>query len=311
MATDTFLTLQNITKKFEDYHAVNEVSLSIPRGKIYGLLGPNGAGKTTLIRMITHILIPDSGNIEFDGEPLARKHTQRMGYMPEERGLYKKTKVIEQIAYLLQLKGLSEKDANQTGLQWLERLGLGDWAKKLTTDLSKGMQQKVQFIATVAHEPDLLILDEPVSGLDPVNAKAMEKEILRMKNEGKTIIFSTHRLEQVEELCDNLALIHRGKILIENSITNVRKQFQKNQYLLEYEGDRTVLENLTGCTVLPDKANRVILQMQENQGSREILRQLTELPIDVQKFELFLPRLNDIFIELVGGDISTFNKSEE
>lgn len=298
--TDIFLELNSVVKQFDGHLAVKNVSLKIPRAKIYGLLGPNGAGKTTIIRMITGIINPDEGQIMFDNQPLNRSHSKRMGYMPEERGLYKKTKVIDQITYLLQLKGMKEKAAYETAMTWLERLGLIDWANKLTTDLSKGMQQKVQFISTVAHEPDLLILDEPVSGLDPVNAKIMENEILRMKEKGTTIIFSTHRLEQVEELCDNLALIHRGEVLIENTITNVRKQFQKNQYRVEFVGEKSALQSLTGVTLFDVTDNHAFLQLDENQNGRNVMRQLTDLPLEIVKFEHHLPRLNDIFIELVG-----------
>ena len=297
-------------KQFDGHLAVKNASLNIPRAKIYGLLGPNGAGKTTIIRMITGIIAPDKGEIRFDNEPLSRLHSKRMGYMPEERGLYKKTKVIDQITYLLQLKGMKEKAAHQTAMSWLERLGLADWAQKLTTDLSKGMQQKVQFISTVAHEPDLLILDEPVSGLDPVNAKIMENEILRMKEKGTTIIFSTHRLEQVEELCDNLALIHRGEVLIENTITNVRKQFQKNQYRVEFVGEKSQLQHLEGVILSDVTENHAFLELKENQTGKNVMRQLTDLPLEILKFELHLPRLNDIFIELV-GDPKELNKMIE
>ena len=190
----SFLQINAVSKRFQDHLAVDNVSLSVPKGSIYGLLGPNGAGKTTIIRMITGIFEPDSGEILLDGAKLERRDISRIGYMPEERGLYKKTKVIEQITYLLRLKGLDKKKANLLAWEWLEKMGLQDWGTRLTSDLSKGMQQKVQFISTVAHEPDLLILDEPVSGLDPVNAKVMEQEILALKRKGKTIIFSTHRL---------------------------------------------------------------------------------------------------------------------
>ena len=295
-----YLRIENVTKRFEGHLAVENASISVEKGKIFGLLGPNGAGKTTLIRMITGIYLPDSGTITINGEPWMRTHVSNMGYMPEERGLYKKTKVIEQIVYLLRLKGLDSKKAKQTGLEWLERMGLGEWANKQTTDLSKGMQQKVQFIATVAHEPELLILDEPVSGLDPVNAKVMEEEILRLKAKGKTILFSTHRLEQVEELCDSLALIHKGKVILENTLPEIRKQFQKNQFRLEFEGNPSFLENSDRINILQKRSNHWIFEIKEGVSPNHILSELSQSDLIINKFEKTIPKLNDIFIELVG-----------
>lgn len=296
-----FLSLKSVSKRFQDHLAVDKVSLEIPKGKIFGLLGPNGAGKTTIIRMITGIFLQDEGEILFDGKPLSREDVSRIGYMPEERGLYKKTKVIEQITYLLRLKGLDRKKADSVAREWLDRMGLGDWTNKLTTDLSKGMQQKVQFISTVAHEPDLLILDEPVSGLDPVNAKAMEEEILRLKEKGKTVIFSTHRLEQVEELCDSLALIHRGQVLLKGSVDEVRNQFQKNQYRIVFEGEVANVEMIQGVTILSVKGNQMMIALDADVSPKQILRQLSDAPFEIQKFEKAIPKLNDIFIELVGA----------
>lgn len=296
-----FLSLQNVSKRFQDHLAVDNVSLDIPKGQIFGLLGPNGAGKTTIIRMITGIFMQDEGNILLDGKPLQREDVTRIGYMPEERGLYKKTKVIDQITYLLRLKGLDRKKAQTVALEWLERMGLANWAQKLTTDLSKGMQQKVQFISTVAHEPDLLILDEPVSGLDPVNAKAMEEEILRLKDKGKTIIFSTHRLEQVEELCDSLALIHRGKLLLKGTVNEVRNQFQKNLYRIVFEGDIAEMSLIRGINIVSIKDNQVVVSLDADVSSKQILKQLADAPFEIQKFEKAIPKLSDIFIELVGA----------
>lgn len=295
-----YLKIEKVSKRFENHLAVDEVSLAVEKGQIFGLLGPNGAGKTTLIRMITGIYLPDSGSITVDGVPWTREHVSRMGYMPEERGLYKKTKVLEQITYLLRLKGMDKKTAKQTGMEWLERLGLGGWADKLTTDLSKGMQQKVQFIATVAHEPDLLILDEPVSGLDPVNAKVMEEEILRLKKMGKTILFSTHRLEQVEELCDSLALIHKGKVILENTLPEVRKQFQRNHFRLEFEGIPDFIDEWPEIRILEKRAHHLIFETTGNTSRNSILEKLAQSNLIINKFEKTVPRLNDIFIELVG-----------
>lgn len=295
-----FLSLQSVSKRFQDHLAVDKVSFEIEKGQIYALLGPNGAGKTTIIRMITGIFVPDEGTIVLDGSPLRREDMARMGYMPEERGLYKKTKVIEQITYLLRLKGLSHKQAKETAQQWLDKMGLGEWVNKLTTDLSKGMQQKVQFISTVAHEPDLVILDEPVSGLDPVNAKLMEQEILQLKAKGKTIIFSTHRLEQVEELCDSLALVHKGKLLLNGSVNEVRNRFQKNEYRVILEGESVDWSVLPQAELLSIKGNEFILKLAEGGTPNELLRYLAGLNVNVLKFEKIVPKLTDIFIELVG-----------
>lgn len=301
---DTFLRIDKVSKAYDEYLAVNQVSLNIPKGKIYGLLGPNGAGKTSTIRMITRITMPDSGIIYFNGEELAEKHSRQTGYMPEERGLYKKMKVLEQITYLLSLKGMKTSEAKAAGIEWLERLGLTDWSNKNVTDLSKGMQQKVQFIATIAHNPGLLILDEPFSGLDPVNTKLVEREIFRLKDEGTTIIFSTHRMEQVEELCDHIALMNRGQVVLEDEITKVRKDFQKDVYHISFLGDRHHLENVAGLRILEitDKSAKVELSDGE-QDRNQLLRRLADSPLEILSFSLHLPRLNEIFIELVGGDI--------
>ncbi len=296
---DIFLKLNGLTKRYDQHVAVDTVSLSIPRGQIYGLLGPNGAGKTSLIRMITGITIPDEGDILFDGKPWDRSHTQEMGYMPEERGLYKKMKVRDQITYLLELRGQSHPQAKKLAKEWLEKLGLKEWGGKKANELSKGMQQKVQFIATMAHKPKLLILDEPFSGLDPVNTKVMEEEIHRMKREGTTIIFSTHRMEQVEELCDYIALINQGKVMLEDEIYTVRKQFQRELYHLEFSGEQNSLGNLSGVSVEHTGNGRADLRLNNGISTRELHHKLADLPIEIHGFNKHLPRLNEIFIELV------------
>ncbi|MCB0843303.1 MAG: ATP-binding cassette domain-containing protein [Bacteroidetes bacterium] len=295
-----FLKVEGVSKSYDNHLAVNKVSLKVPQGKIYGLLGPNGAGKTSIIRMITGITVPDEGKIFFNGTPLARRHTRETGYMPEERGLYPKMKVMEQIIYLLSLKGLSTKEATEAAKTWLERLELSDWANRKTTDLSKGMQQKVQFISTVAHKPQLLILDEPFSGLDPVNAQLIEKEIFNMKEEGTTIIFSTHRMEQVEELCDHIALMSKGQLMLENDIQEVRKQFQKNVYRVEYKGDRSFWERMNKVEVLELTDKFAMLKASESITGKDIMQILINSPLEIFSFELHLPRLREIFIELVG-----------
>ena len=297
-----FLELNSVTKQYDQHLAVNNVSLRVPKGRIYGLLGPNGAGKTTTIRMITNITVPDKGEIIFDGEPLRPEHVNQVGYMPEERGLYKKMKVKDQIEYLLMLKGLSMKGAKEAREKWLDKLGLSDWTNRKTTDLSKGMQQKVQFITTVAHEPPLLILDEPFSGLDPVNTQVIEDEIKRMNAAGTTIIFSTHRMEQVEELCDNIALINRGQLVLEDDITAVRKRFQKNAYLLQFSGNKEEINSIPGLQVQELNERDAMVRIPEGEDTKYLLRHLVNTNLEILKVELHLPRLHDIFLELVGED---------
>ncbi len=224
------LEVNKIVKKYRNYTALNQVSLTIPQGSIYGLLGPNGAGKTSLIRIINQITIPDDGEIILDGEKLNPKHVQSIGYMPEERGLYKSMKVGEQCLYLAQLKGMSKQDAKQQLDYWFDKLEIQGWWNKKIEELSKGMAQKIQFVVTVLHKPKLLIFDEPFSGFDPVNANLIKDEILDLKKNGSTILFSTHRMESVEELCDDIALIHKSNKLIEGKLTDVKKQFRTNNY---------------------------------------------------------------------------------
>ena len=296
---DSFLKLSGVTKRYDKHLAVNGVSLSIPKGSIYGLLGPNGAGKTSIIRMITGITAPDEGDIFFDGQTWNRSHTRQIGYMPEERGLYKKMKVREQISYLLQLKGLSLKDARSRADEWLEKFELAEWANHKAADLSKGMQQKVQFIATVAHEPSLLILDEPFSGLDPVNTRVIESEIHRMRNNGTTIIFSTHRMEQVEELCDHIALINHGELMLEDETLKVRRQFQEDIYHILIDGDISKMPPIPQAEVLEQQANQIMVRLAEGSNSRNLLRHLADIPQDVMSVSLHIPRLNEIFITLV------------
>ena len=296
---ETFLQLNTVTKSYDQHLAVNQVSLSIPKGKIYGLLGPNGAGKTSIIRMITGITAPDSGEILFNGEPLQASHAEHTGYMPEERGLYKKMKVKEQIVYLLSLKGMTVADAKAAADEWLERLGLSEWADHKTTDLSKGMQQKVQFISTIAHKPALLILDEPFSGLDPVNTKLIEEQIHRLKDEGTTIIFSTHRMEQVEELCDYIALMNKGERMLEDDITTVRKQFQKNLYRIEFVGNKAELAEIPGLDIQELTDKYAMVELSNGQTGNSLMKMLADSPLEILTFELHLPRLNEIFIELV------------
>lgn len=231
------LSLQHITKQYGNYKASDDVSFEISGGKIFGLLGPNGAGKTTLIRMITRILYPDSGSIFFKGEPLSDKHTERIGYMPEERGLYKKMKVGEHLIYLGRLKGLTKQKAKENVDFWLKKFEIENWYNKNIEELSKGMSQKAQFIATVLHDPDLLILDEPFSGLDPINSKLIEEEIHLMSRKGKTIVFSTHRMEQVEEICDEIMLVNQGRKILEGSVKELKHRFKENKFRIAFNAE--------------------------------------------------------------------------
>lgn len=294
-----FLRLENVTKAYSGKVAVNDVSFGIPRGSIFGLLGPNGAGKTSMIRMITGITAPDKGKILFDGEPLSPAHIARTGYMPEERGLYKKMKVREHLIYLLRLKDCSLSDARTFTDKWMEKLGMSDWANKKIQDLSKGMQQKVQFVATVAHGPSLLILDEPFSGLDPINTKLIEDEIRDLKKNGSTIIFSTHRMEQVEELCEHIALINEGRLLLQDEVRTVRRKHMKPLYHLEYSGDSSLLQSLTTATASDVTPHNATLTVKTGMSPGNLLTELAGLPLEIIRFELHLPRLQEIFIDTV------------
>lgn len=238
------LEIQNVSKKYAKHTALSDVSLRVEKGQLHGLIGPNGAGKTTLIRIINQIIAPDEGHILFSGKPLNSSHTQQIGYLPEERGLYKKMKIIDQLIYLGQLKGLSKREAKTRMANWMKRLGMENWADKKVDDLSKGMQQKIQFIATVFHEPELIILDEPFSGFDPVNAKLIQDEILRLHQNGSTIIYSTHRMESVEQLCTHLSMINRSKIILNGSLQEIKASFKTSVYNLIYSTDHSNIEEL-------------------------------------------------------------------
>lgn len=277
---------KNICKSFGEKVALNDVSVDIPEGQIFGLLGPNGAGKTTLIRIINRITIPNSGVVLFNGSPIRQSDVEKIGYMPEERGLYRKMKVGEQAMYLAQLKGMSALDARRELKRWFERFQIQSWWDKKVEELSKGMAQKVQFITTVVHKPSLMILDEPFSGFDPVNADIIRKEILRLKEEGATIILSTHNMESVEELCDNIALINKSKVVVSDSVDSIRRQYGNNNVELVYtdaEGRHT--------QVLPLMTD----------GSTT-LQSFIEKGVQINSYKELMPRMNDIFIKLVTGE---------
>lgn len=293
--------LEEVSKAFGKNKAVSEVSFSVEQGRIFGLLGPNGAGKTTTIRMINNILAPDSGKITINGQ-IASPVTQKMiGYMPEERGLYKKMKVGEQLLYLTQLKGMQTSAAKKAIDHWLERFGAADWKKKEVGELSKGMSQKIQFIATIAHDPDIYIFDEPFSGLDPINSETLKEVIIDLRTQGKTILFSTHRMEQVEQMCDDICLFNRGKTVLQGDLREVKSSFGKNTINLEFDGDGSFLDKLEGVRINNRSTNFAEIRVLNGQNMQEILH----LAIDhaeIHKFERVQPSLNEIFISTVGED---------
>lgn len=292
------IEINNLTKAYVSKVAVQNVSLAIPEATVFGLLGPNGAGKTTLIRMINRITVPDSGTITFKGHPLHEEDQKRIGYMPEERGLYKKMAVQDQLDYLLQLKGMTGKDARQASNYWLDRLELGAWKKKKTEELSKGMQQKVQFITTIAHNPEMLILDEPFSGLDPLNAQTIEEIITELKHKGCTILFSTHRMEQVEEFCDRIALINNAQIVLEDNVKTARRRYRKNIYQIETDNDLSQITFPGFVSVLEMQPNKAKLQLNADHNAKELISFLND-KVEILRFELYLPGLREIFIEVV------------
>ena len=291
------LSIQNVVKRYADHTALAGVSLEFPKGQIFGLLGPNGAGKTSLIRIINQITAPDEGRVLFDGELLQQKHVEQIGYLPEERGLYKKMKVGEQLLYLAQLKGLSKAEAQNRLKDWFIRLDIKDWWNKQVDDLSKGMQQKTQFIATVVHEPKLLILDEPFSGFDPINANMLKDEILGLKERGTTILFSTHRMESVEELCDSIALINRSQVVLTGEKDEVRNRFKKFEYEISYSGQLADSKTFEIINIDPEKNKATIKLTQPDQTNQAIAALLKQ--VDLLEFREVIPSFNDIFIQVV------------
>ncbi|RYG22171.1 MAG: ABC transporter ATP-binding protein [Chitinophagaceae bacterium] len=297
------LSVKNIVKQYASHRALDNVSLEIERGKIFGLLGPNGAGKTSLIRIITQITAPDSGEVIFNGERLNSNHISQIGYLPEERGLYKKMEIGEQVLYLSKLKGLSTAEATKRIKYWFEKLEMKDWWSKKVEDLSKGMQQKVQFVATVLHQPELIILDEPFSGFDPVNADIIKNEILELNKQGATFIFSTHRMESVEELCDHIALIHRSKKIVDGSVDEIKGTYRNNTYWIEYEGDYSPSVNdIFDVLQTEDVKGKTLIKVQIKFGKtvNQVLSAL--LPyVSISRLDEVIPTMNDIFIDKVKG----------
>jgi len=305
--------LHNLKKYFATQKAVDDISFSIEKGSIFGLLGPNGAGKTTLIRMITGIFFPDEGQIIFNGkkfDPI--NDVINIGYMPEERGLYKKMKIGEQALYLAQLKGLSRSHAMAKIKEWFVKLEMQSWWNKKVEDLSKGMSQKLQFVTTVLHEPKLIILDEPFSGLDPVNSNIIKDEIYQLAQNGATIIFSTHRMEQVEEICDHIVLINKGKKILDGSVKQVKYDFKENLYSIGFEETPSLNNNNTVFDVITTKDHSYIIKIKAGHMPTDVLKFFMQQNASINSFNELLPSLNDIFIKLVEGTSVTrqFQKAE-
>lgn len=303
----SILSAQHIVKKYATHTALNDVSIEIPEQSIFGLLGPNGAGKTSLIRIINQITGPDQGTVLFEGQHLSPKHIEQIGYLPEERGLYKKMKVGEQALYLAQLKGMSSSDARKKLKHWFEKFEMMTWWDKKIEELSKGMQQKVQFIVTVLHEPKLLILDEPFSGFDPINADLIKNEILYLKKQGATILFSTHNMGSVEELCDNIALINRSRKILDGSVKEIRKQNKSNMYELTFKGTLMGFTNAmwTGAKLIEhstdDDMNTARVKLIGETSSNELLKSILDA-VEVHSFKEIIPNMNDIFISKVKNE---------
>jgi len=301
----SILKLENVVKRYENHIAVDHVSFEVPKGSVFGLLGPNGAGKTSLIRIITTITGADEGTVYLDGEKINSDAPSHIGYMPEERGLYKKMKVGEHLMYLAQLKGLSKKKSKEQIDYWFVKFGIEDWWEKTVEELSKGMQQKIQFIATVIHQPKLLILDEPFSGLDPINTNLIKAEIDEMHRNGTSIIFSTHRMEQVEEVCEHIVLINNGKKVLEGPVDQIKEQFKENLFKIKYAGElpsgmESMAAGSEGYSIIEQKEGAITVKVSDASASNQLLNYLMRQDVQILSFNEILPTLNEIFIRQVG-----------
>ena len=301
------ITAEHITKRFSAHTALDDVSVEIPRGSVYGLLGPNGAGKTTLIRTINRITLPDEGRILFNGEPITQQDIFRIGYLPEERGLYRKMKVGEQALFLARLKGLSRYEALVRLKEWFKRLEIESWWDKKVEDLSKGMAQKIQFIVTVLHRPELLIFDEPFSGFDPINANLLKEEILRLRDEGATVIFSTHNMSSVEEICDHITLINKSRNILSGRVEDIRREHGGNIFSVQYKGDgKALVERLLGvCEVVENEESTtgyslLKVHIERNEDVRSVVSLIND-SVEMRQFTETIPSMNDIFIRAVNG----------
>ena len=304
------LQLENVHKKFGDFTAVSDISFAIEKGSMYGLLGPNGAGKTTTLRMIMDIIAPDAGSITFSGNRQVRDFLDQIGYLPEERGLYRKMKVRDVILFIAELKGLRRQRALSEIERWLEKMQLSEWIDKRIDELSKGMAQKIQFITTVIHKPELIILDEPFSGLDPINMTLLKDLMLELRDEGSTIIFSTHVMEQIEKLCDRICLIHQGKVLIEDELRAVKRSFGKSSVEIEYVGSLEPIHNSDWIRGLNDFGQYAEVKLRSPEDYRPLLRELVEKGVNVTRFELVEPTLHEIFVRSVEAQGGTVQDAE-
>lgn len=307
---DSILKIEHVSKTYTGHKALDDVSIEIPRGSIYGLLGPNGAGKTTLIRVVNRMTIPDCGNVLFEGRPITADDIYQIGYMPEERGLYKKMKVGEQAVFFARLRGMSKSDATARLHEWFSRLNIEDWWEKKVEDLSKGMAQKVQFIATVVHEPKLLIFDEPFSGFDPINQDLLKNEILGLRDRGATVIFSTHNMESVEEICDDITLINKSQNILSGPVEEIRRKAGGNTFMVVYSGQTSDFINaINGKATLIGQAEGLIggytqqkIHIADNADVRTVIGALND-SVMLRSFQEIIPSMNDIFIRAVGGTL--------
>ena len=293
------LEIKHVIKEYENKKALDSISLNINKGRIFGLLGPNGAGKSTLIRIINQITAPDKGEIFFCSERFKREHIQNIGYLPEERGLYKSMKVGEQCLYLAQLKGLSKNEAKQKIHHWFKKLDMLDWLNRKVEELSKGMAQKVQFVSTVLHQPKLIILDEPFTGFDPINSEIIKNEIIKLKESGSTIILSTHRMESVEELCDDIALINSGQCILEGSVNEIKNNFKEHIFEVQFEG--TIQNEIQHFDTLVIESGYGIFKAKNKENTHTLIKQVVE-QVNVTSFNEKLPTINDVFIQSVNNE---------
>lgn len=316
MQEDLVVDIRGITKRFAGHTAVERLSLQVPRGSVYGLLGPNGAGKTTTIRMILNIIVPDEGRISLFGTPASgRDLSHRIGYLPEERGLYRKMKVLDLVVFLAETKGVRRREARRKAEEWLGRLGLSDWSQKRVNDLSKGMQQKVQFISTVLHGPELLILDEPFSGFDPVNTQLMKDVVVELARNGATVLFSTHIMEQAEKLCDSICIIAVGSKVVDGRLADVKRQHGGRHLVLAVEDGGAAVSRILADRALVTKADDygryAEVELARDADPQRLLEELVRHGVRVNRFEIAEPTLNKIFIDLVGRDATTARAKED
>ncbi len=310
MSTVETLMVENVTKRFDHFTAVDSLSLRVPSGTMYGLLGPNGAGKTTTIRMIMNIAVPDSGHIEILGKPMDEKLKRHIGYLPEERGLYPKMKVQEILQFLGEIKGMTGSDVRTKMDYWLRRMELAGWKDKKVIELSKGMQQKIQFIATIMNDPELIILDEPFSGLDPVNADLLKDIMLELKQKGHTIIFSTHRMEQVEKLCDNICLINKSKKVLDGPLREIKRSYGKDTIVVEFDGSDEFMRDERFVQGANNYGKYVELKLKPGVSPQDLLRSMVDRTI-ITRFEVSEPSLNEIFKNVVGKSIDELDKEHQ